>query len=473
MFWKKDKHYSVSIIGNLSGFFTIFSTLLLVLLGIGLYLITAEKMKMEDTQSLKDFASLIMTDMKKEKNIPEVIQKHLYQEVSAFHYHRYQLMVITPNRHLVFRSADFPLKQIDNRAIDTSLTEKNGYPLFECSKQQQHFIGTRFSLTLKDQQVTAYRVYVTMNVTPRYQFLSTLKMTLLWFVCFGSLLFCLVSFVILETGLKPLIQFRQALEQINFQNLEKRLASTPWPKEIIPLAKTFDLMMDKINEGVSQLKQFSSTVAHELKTPLAKMRVSTEVLLNKERTLKEYQTIITENLDELERLSGLIDRLLMLAQMENGTYPLERQQLSVAQLLSQLENYYELLLQEKHATFKIIGDALVHADKMLLSIVFDNLISNALKYSDHDSTITVVIDQPSREIVQIIFSDTGYGISTDQLEHIFNRFFRVETSRTRNPEGHGLGLAVVQSIMHLHRGHIEVESQLKKGTTFTLTLPVF
>ncbi len=288
-----------------------------------------------------------------------------------------------------------------------------------------------------------------------------------------SLLGCaLAGYWIAHRGIRPVRKMAETSARISPSNLHERLEQSGLPTELSDLAVTFNGMLDRLEDSFVRLSRFSSDIAHELRTPLQNLRGEAEVVLSKERTPGEYGEILGSSLEEYQRLSHLIDRLLFLARAENPQTQIQREELDLKKELGLLQDFYGLSAGESGIALRVEAPEGLRADldRSLFQRAVGNLVENALKHTPAGGTVLLRSSNGDGNI-RVEVSDTGKGIAQDQISRVFDRFYRVDPSRTPSSGGAGLGLSIVKSIMDLHSGTVEIRSEPRKGTTVTLLFP--
>ena len=217
---------------------------------------------------------------------------------------------------------------------------------------------------------------------------------------------------------------------------------------------------------------FFNNTAHELKTPLTNISLALKLLKQKNPDMQgtQFADIIKE---ENTRLSEQIERVLFLSKMENGEYKLEKEALDVGELLRSVVRSMSLAAREKNGeiSLNLPQEGLkIEGDRIHLTNVFRNLIDNALKYCDTDPEITISVTETNNH-VRVVFEDNGIGISAQDQSHIFEKFQRVNTGNVRQAKGFGIGLAYVKTVVELHKGLVQVKSELNKGSQFLVLIP--
>ncbi len=229
-----------------------------------------------------------------------------------------------------------------------------------------------------------------------------------------------------------------------------------------------------IAEVMDEQKRFVSDASHELRTPLASLRSEIEVTLrDKTMKLPEAKKILQSNLEEVDKLQELTDGLMTLSRFQTSSNGLVFEPIPVRDIVTSATGSIAKLAKQKNITVKEeIAEGTVYGDKRHLTELFTTLLDNAIKYSHEDSEVTVV-SKTTKNTVTVIVRDQGVGISSIDVPHIFDRFYRADKSRSKTAvDGYGLGLAIAKSIVDRHRGSIGVKSTLGKGTTFTVILPI-
>ena len=234
-------------------------------------------------------------------------------------------------------------------------------------------------------------------------------------------------------------------------------------------------MLDRLEESFERISRFSADIAHDLRTPVNNIRGEAEVALARARTVDEYRDVLESSLEEAVRLSELIGDLLFLARAESPLNELRRERVNVGELLITVRDYYEASAANGGISLVAIESAeplTAELDRSLMLRAVSNLVSNAIAHTPPGGTVTLAATNEDAAI-RIEVSDTGGGIPAEALPRVFDRFFRVDPSRSKTSGGTGLGLAIVQSILTLHGGSAEITSQLGHGTRVTLRMSAF
>ncbi|MDO8502070.1 MAG: heavy metal sensor histidine kinase [Gemmatimonadaceae bacterium] len=316
------------------------------------------------------------------------------------------------------------------------------------------------------------QLQVALDVSATTQILADYRAKLIAVLGLGLLAAVAVGVVVARVALQPVNDISRRAQAISASRLDARLCDErPWPTELRGLASDFDAMLDRLQAAFTRLSQFSADLAHALRNPINNLRGEAEVALARARTPEEYQQVLGSSLEELVRLSRLIDGLLFIARAEDPNHAVEHTRFPVRRELDAVCDFYEALAAERHIGVECEGDAWLNGDSVLFRQAVSNLLANALNYTLNEGRVTMTATQKVDGGVEVRVSDTGPGISTSHLPHVFERFYRVEEGQARVTGGAGLGLAIVQSIMQLHGGNARIESAVGHGTTVRLEFP--
>ena len=275
-----------------------------------------------------------------------------------------------------------------------------------------------------------------------------------------------------ERALKPVQQITKTARNIEGSDLSQRI-DVKTDDELGRLASTLNEMIGRLEESFNRQRQFTADASHELRTPLAIMQAEATLALSKERTPDDYRKSLETISQESDYMSSVIGKLLFLARSDAGKEQLNFEGVELKELITGLSANIEALAQDKGIKFAVDAkeELTVNGDKVKLRQLFINILENAVRYTPPDGNIAIsLVKQESNAVVSI--SDTGIGIPAEHLPHIFERFYRVDKARARADGGVGLGLAIAKIIAESHKGTIAVTSEVGKGTTFTISLPL-
>ncbi len=234
-------------------------------------------------------------------------------------------------------------------------------------------------------------------------------------------------------------------------------------------------MLDRLEKSFRRVRQFSGDASHELRTPLTILRGETEVTLRWAKTPEEFRDMLTSNMEEIDRMERIIESLLTLAKSEVGELTLEMKELSLSDLVQELYLQSRLLCETKNIEVQLLlevdEEIRIRGDELRLRQMFLNVISNGIKYTPENGHMEITLAK-DKDFARVDISDSGIGIPAEHLPHIFDRFYRVDKARNRMDGGTGLGLAIVKWIAEAHGGSIKVTSEVNKGSSFSVRLPI-
>jgi two-component system heavy metal sensor histidine kinase CusS len=312
-------------------------------------------------------------------------------------------------------------------------------------------------------------VAVALNIDHHRAFVRDFRRTLWIAIAAGALLMAALGFVAARRGLVPVQAMTRLTRGISTTHLADRVDLASLPRELVGLGSAFNEMLARLEDGVTRLSDFSSDIAHELRTPISTLMTQTQVALARSRPAEEYREALYGNLEELDRLARMIADMLFLAKSENGLMVPRNESFEIADEARQLFEFYDALAEERGVRLVLDGAARMRGDALMIRRALSNLISNALRHASPDAPIRVhIVETPSQ--ITVAVENRGGTIPAEHRERIFDRFYRVDPARQRASEGAGLGLAITRAIVHAHGGEIAVESHAS-CTRFVLTFP--
>ncbi len=302
--------------------------------------------------------------------------------------------------------------------------------------------------------------------------LNKLFLTFLWAIPFIFLASVLGGSSIAKMTLSRVDRVTKAAKEISARNLSLRLDKPKQRDEIGRLVETFNDMISRLDKSFSQIKRFTSDASHELRTPLTILRGEIEVALKKERSSEEYQQTLNSALEEVMRLSQLVETLLDLSKVDSSREKLDLKENNLSILIAEILEDMEIISESKQISLKsdIEPEVAFPFDKARMHQAVLNLVDNAVKYTPEDGDVSVSLDDRGH-YVEIAVSDTGIGMTHEELSRVFDRFYRVDEARGADVKGSGLGLSIVNWIVKAHRGKIVAKSQYQFGSTFHILLP--
>ncbi len=335
--------------------------------------------------------------------------------------------------------------------------------------------GTRVRMATSIHTVDGRRVFLRVAHSEQglWQELEEFSSVLLVALPLALVLAGFGGFALARKALAPIDAMAHQAERISAERLSERLPIENPEDELGHLARAFNATLARLEAAFDQLRRFTADASHELRTPLTAIRSVGEVALQVPKSATEYRDVIGSMLEETDRLTRLVDSLLTLSRADAGHIQVQRTDISLLGLTQEASSLVEVLAEEKQQRISVEGDPtlIVSGDRLILQQALVNLIDNAIKYSPAEAEILVrvAVGKDSQLIVEVV--DQGPGVPQEHQSRIFDRFYRVDSARSREWGGAGLGLAIARWAVEIHGGQITLESVEGQGSTFRVALP--
>lgn len=435
------------------------------------YAVLARTLRRQASLFLCDKIAVLKTILKERPGDHEALQEEVQWEAASRRHERYfsrilegdgRLVLESPGMSAALAGASFP-------APAGMGQDCKGGVLWGAPGERYYLLGS----ALAQEGGPAGRdliLQVGVDFSPEEDLLEDYRHTVAVALPVGALVSVLLGFVVSRRGLRPLKAMAGKAHQITAERLNERMGTQPWPAELAELAAAFDDMLLRLEESFSRLTAFSADLAHDLRTPLTNCMGEVEVALSRERGAGEYRAVLESSLEELTRLSRMIESLLFLARADHAREPLAKARLDLGRELRAMADLYEAVAQEQGVRLAWSGGGALDADPILLRRAVGNLLSNAIRHTPSGGTVRLQASQePDGTVIAV--EDSGPGIPMEEVARVFDRFYRSPWSRSRHPQGLGLGLAIVKSIMELHGGRVEIARSPDGGAAVRLIFP--
>ncbi len=429
------------------------------------------QLRQEENRILDDTADLLLSICRQNQNLAASIRDEIPRDLRALHYHNYQLKILDGQGRLMAETKDFPpvskedLQRlpgyIETKLVDGAVLQSGTQTFLAVRSQTFH------PNPVAQQPQTELSFVLALDITRDQNTLIQYRRFLYLSVFLGASFAAVLAFWSTHQGLGPLRRLTRQVELISLDQLHQRFSQQQWPQELVPLAGEFDRLLDEVERGLASASHFSSNLAHELRTPLAALMLEAELALSRTQTTDEYQAVIASSQEELERLSTLVERLLLLARTDSAKPYLEMSVVNVLDVVQRLADYHLSALDDGQVIVSIPVSAQIRTDQGLLEIALGNLLSNAAKYAHPPIRVTWSL---TASYASLAVEDSGPGIAVEHRPFIFDRLYRAELSRT-DSNSHGLGLALVRSAAHT----LELEgvyTALEGASRFELRFPL-
>lgn len=464
------KFHQWSILSQLAWVYILSSFGILALTILLLYWIFTTRLENENDQFLRNKLAILQrlsntylpTDPALHEEI--VIEPPLYHYFSRIVGENNQMLIETPGMNEKIPMAAFN----KNNKITNTVQIKQWKAPKKIEGHEKHYLLLSAGISADEPKKF---IQIAMDISSQRKMIEGYQRDMMLVLIMSIMGSASIVIFLTGRGLRPLAEMTKSIRYISIAQLKERLNPADWPTELSNLAGDFNNMMNRIEEGVIRLSQFSADLAHELRTPINNLIGEAEVILSRPRSSAEYQKTIESSLEEFSRLSRLINNLLFLARAENPQMAITYSWIEIDPLIENIRDFYLAIAEEKSITMSCQKSCLqVKADRQLLGQALSNLVANALQYTPQGGIITLVAHRLSNQKIQILVGNTGQGIPPEHLPHLFDRFYRVDSARSWQTGGTGLGLAIVKSIMDLHKGRVDITSQTNEGVMVTLTL---
>ncbi len=340
-------------------------------------------------------------------------------------------------------------------------TTNNNFWEWQNQEQMLRGVTAQAMVTGRDKPLTVILIF---DVTEHMFFFETLQR---WF-WIGLVISALVSmglgWLVARSGMRPIRQVTKVAASMSAKSLKERIPLASVPKELQQMVSSFNAMLSRLDDAFVRLSNFSADIAHELRTPVSNLMTHTEVVLSRKRNIEDYEDNLYSNLDDLKRMSRMIDDMLFLAKSDKN------KPIDLLDVVEKLLEYYHLLADERGINLTVSGAGSVRGDVLMLHRAISNLLSNALRYTPEGRTINVDIQQRSTSTF-VVVENPGETIAPEHLEKLFDRFYRADPARREgSPSNAGLGLSITRSIVEAHGGKIWCTSSNRK-TAFHMEFP--
>lgn len=457
---------------RLSAAYSLAGLMLVILATASLYIVLRTELDRSTELFLADKLNVLRTMLRERPGDEDALHEEIELESEARRYQQFYIRLLDEQGVPIMTTPGMA-EQLDIAELARRTRGRSEHSIAMAGRHGQPFRVTSATVAVSTAPTHSDTVQIAIDVSQEEELLARYRMWFWGILLATSVLFPLVGYRIARHGIRPVEEIAATARRITSTNLRERIGSEGYPSELASLAGTFNEMLERLEESFERISKFTADIAHDLRTPVNNIRGEAEVALARARTVDEYRDVLVSSLEEAIRLSDLIGDLLFLARAESPLTELHRENVNVGELLTTVRDYYEASTTDAGISLVVNeGTELLNAelDRSLMLRVVSNLVSNAIAHTPPGGTVTLTATNEDTAIC-IEVSDTGVGIPAEAIPRVFDRFFRVDPSRSKISGGTGLGLAIVQSILALHGGSAEITSQLGYGTRVTLRMP--
>ncbi|SFH87866.1 heavy metal sensor signal transduction histidine kinase [Paraburkholderia megapolitana] len=438
---------NLSISRRLSIMFAMVSLLVFTLVGVGLFVVM-ERQLSGDVRATLDARAEIARSVIARVSTPE-----------KWHFVTEHLSDLSPaGRPLFFIQSSDPRFRFGTPfTAEKQLSTDGRYRVIRVAGLNADMVTTEFTVPAAGVR-PAVDVVVAGDCTASERTLHHLAVTLAALIALACATVLLLSSVVTRFGLRPLARLSDEAGQVSAGNRGQRLRTDELPGELHDLATSFNGALERLDGAYGRLESFNADVAHELRTPVSILIGQTEVALTRDRSIGQLQQTLQSNLEELERLRVIVNDMLFLSRRDRGERAINLTDVWMADEITRMLDFMDIAFDEAQLRVELSGNARASVDPSLVGRALTNLLTNAIQHSQPGGTVSVSAQQRG-ELVFVAVSNVGTPIAPELRMNIFERFYRLDESRSNSGENHGLGLAIVKAVAEMHGGSVFVSCE--------------
>ncbi len=451
---------SLSLTTRLAAIFTGLAALIVTGLG-WVFMLAANQHFMElDQRALRDKMTLTTGILEKSRSIDDA-QNRLTEALSS--HHGLHILVRDEEGVVIFLTPGFTMSKDFS---DASGGLPQGELKWQHGEDEIHGISQLTRAGYAPDKPT--NVLVALDTKHHADFLEQLRQTIIWYTTAATVVCGILGWIAAHHGLTPLRSMKARAASVSGQKMSERMSVDSVPIEMADLARALNDMLDRLQEDFRRLSEFSSDLAHELRTPISNLLTQTQVVLSSRRDEDMYRETLASNVEEFQRLARMVSDMLFLAKTERASDLPSREIFTARSEIQALADYYEAVFDENGVSFSLQGEGEISGDRLMFRRAINNLLSNAIRYTPRGKAIKVRIFNGGG-LTTIAVENDGETLDPLILPRLFDRFFRADPSRSRpEQEGAGLGLAITKAIAEAHGGSVRAQSREGK-TCFLIT----
>lgn len=446
--------------------------LVLIIFSVALYAMTARNLRDTVDESLEDTAMTAVRSLEERGFLPLINEEELLSQFPELTRIDKFFQIFSPSGTISIRSPNIKQHEVplSRTALDAAFA---GQKIFESAKYPKEPPLRLISVPIVYRGNLLYIVQVGTSMESVGETLQRFLVLLVVAIPIALAVSLAGGWFLAGRALRPVDKITLAAQRIAAGDLSQRLSMPTAHDEIGRLAATFNNMIGRLDTSFRQIRQFTSDASHELRTPLTVMKGETDLVLRRPRLLDDYKSVLESNLEEIDRMTRIVDELLFLSRADMGEVRVESMPVAMESLVEDIHRQAKLLAQDRNIEVLLgtVMPVVVQGDDLRLRELLLNLVENAMKYSHPDGKVEIALLNDGRE-ARLSVTDHGIGIAPADHKKIFQRFFRTDVARGHTKKGTGLGLAICSWIAELHKGRVEVKSDLGQGSTFTVVLPL-
>lgn len=446
--------------------------LVLIIFSVILYAMTARNLRDAVDESLEDTATTAVRSLEERGFLPLLNEKELLSQFPELARIDKFFQIFSPSGTITISSPN--IKHHDVPLSRTALeTAFSGQSIFESAMYPNEPPLRVISVPIMYRGNLLYIVQVGTSMESVGETLRRFLILLIVAIPIALAVSLAGGWFLAGRALRPVDEITLAAQRIAAGDLSQRLGMPTAQDEIGRLAATFNNMIGRLDASFRQIRQFTSDASHELRTPLTVMKGETDLILRRPRPMGDYKVVLESNLEEIDRMTRIVDELLFLSRADMGEVKMEALPVALEALVEDVHRQARVLGHDRNIEVVLgtVTPVVVQGDDLRLRELLLNLVENAMKYSHPGGKVEISLLQERQE-ARLAITDHGIGIASADHKKIFHRFFRTDVARAHTKKGTGLGLAICAWIADLHKGRVEVQSDLGQGSTFTVVLPL-
>jgi heavy metal sensor kinase len=446
--------------------------MVLITFSVVLYVITARNLRDDVDQSLEETATAAVRSLQERGFLPLIDEEELLSQFPELARIDKFFQIFSPSGTITIRSPNIRQHEVplSRTALEATF---NGQTILESAKYPHEPPLRLISVPIIHRGNLLYIVQVGTSMESIEDTLRRFLILLIVAMPIALAVSLAAGWFLAGRALRPVDAITLAAQRIAAGDLSQRLTMPTSPDEIGRLAGTFNNMIGRLDASFRQIRQFTSDASHELRTPLTVMKGETELVLRRPRALEDYQSVLESNLEEIDRMTRIVEELLFLSRADMGEVRMESMPVPLKVLVEDIHRQATVLGQDRNIEVVLgaVMPALVQGDELRLRELLLNLVENAVKYSYPGGKVEIGLVTAGQEAILSV-TDQGIGIAPGDHAKIFDRFYRTDDARAHTKKGTGLGLAICALIAEAHKGRINVKSSVGQGSTFTVRLPL-
>ncbi len=445
-----------------AGIFIVSSCIMFILFSFFVYKSMLQKIDLDLKENVKVFSQVISREGLNGARRFAITKARAAGEKIVFYRLLYPTGEVFASSHMLYWKDIKADKSILNRVLST---KKYLFQTVETSSRDENI------RVLYDFVAPGVILQTGLAMETYSKFLNKFKIVFAGSMGFILLFSAIIGWFMAKKALSGVEKITETAKKVSGDSLDSRVPVTGNEDELDELAKTFNQMLNRIENLVTNIKDMGDNIAHDLKSPVTRIRGLAEITMLNEDNVEEYKKMAASTIEESDRLLDMINTMLLISKAESGDAQFVFENINISEIIKEACELFMALAEANDMDFKfsIKENVIIKGDKRMIQRAFSNLLDNAFKYTEKDNSVEVMLSTIDRKLIKIEVNDTGVGIDSNYVDKIFNRFFRIDPSRSE--KGAGLGLSLALAIIKEHKGKIDVVSQAGFGSKFIVTLP--